>query len=239
MIGALLAVTVPGFALGALGMAIANRNVPRPLAVGRWLKFAVFCALVHAVLGAAAVGLAALRLLYLAIIVGCCAEFARAWLRVAPPRPRRGWLAAALIATGAVAGTVRNDAPVLVWCFVVIACADGFAQVIGQLLGQHPLAPHVSPAKTVEGALGGLLAALVGSGALHALVGLPVRAALAWGAALAAAGLAGDLGASWVKRRAALKDYSQLLPGQGGLLDRFDSLLAALALLALAWHGPA
>jgi phosphatidate cytidylyltransferase len=238
MIGPLLAVSVPGFALGALGMALASRDVPRDVARRRWLKFAVFCGIVHAVLGAAALGPVAIRLLYLAIIVACAAEFARAWTRITPPRPRRAWLVAAPVAAGAVAGTLRNGAPVLVWCFLVVACADGFAQVAGQLIGRHPLAPRVSPAKTIEGAIGGLAAAAIGSGALHGVVGSPAALAMAWGVALAAAGLAGDLGASWVKRVAGLKDFSRLLPGQGGFLDRFDSLVAALALLALAWRTP-
>jgi phosphatidate cytidylyltransferase len=238
MIRSLLAVSVPGFMLGALGMAIASRRAPRDIARRRWLKFAVFCAIVHAVLGAAAAGPVAIRLLFLLIILACGIEFGRAWVRIAAPRPWRGALVAVLLAAAAIAGTLQNGAPVLVWCFLVIACADGFAQVVGQLIGRRPLAPRVSPAKTVEGALGGLAAAVIGSAALHGVVALPVGVAMAWGVALAAAGLAGDLGASWLKRLAGLKDYSRLLPGQGGVLDRFDSLLAALALLALAWHAP-
>jgi phosphatidate cytidylyltransferase len=67
---------------------------------------------------------------------------------------------------------------------------------------------------------------------------LPLPQALALSLATGLAGLAGDLAASWVKRRAAIKDYSAALPGQGGFLDRFDSLLGALlfvgAILA-AW----
>ena len=238
MIGALLAVSVPGFALGALGMAAASRRAPPDVARRRWLKFGVFCVIVHAVLGAAALGSGPLRLLYLGIVLACAVEFARAWARITLPRPWPGGLAAALVAVAAVAGILRHGAPALVWCFLVVACADGFAQVTGQLVGRHPLAPRLSPGKTVEGAIGGLTAAVIGSGALHGVVALPVGAAIAWGLALGAAGLAGDLGASWLKRRAGLKDYSRLLPGQGGFLDRFDSLVAALALLALAWRAP-
>jgi phosphatidate cytidylyltransferase len=193
---------------------------------------------VHAVLGAAAIGPVAIRLLYLGVVLACGVEFVRAWTRIAPPRPWRARLIAALVAAGAIAGTLLNGAAVLVWCFLVVACADGFSQVVGQLIGRRPLAPRVSPAKTIEGAIGGLAAAVIGSGVLHGVVALPVVVAIAWGAAIAAAGLAGDLGASWVKRRSGLKEYSRLLPGQGGFLDRFDSLVAALALLALAWHAP-
>jgi len=194
---------------------------------------------VHAVFAAAAAGTVAIRALYLGVVLACAVEFVRAWMRIARPRPWRGALLAALVGAGAVAGTLASGAPVLVWCFLVIACGDGFAQVVGQLVGRHLLAPRVSPTKTVEGAVGGLAAAVIGSAALHGIVALPVGAAAIWGAAAAAAGLAGDLGASWLKRRAGLKDYSRLLPGQGGFLDRFDSLLAALALLALAWRAPA
>jgi phosphatidate cytidylyltransferase len=233
VIGALLAVSVPGFALGALGMALANRHAGSELARRRWLKFAVFCGIVHAVLGAAVAGTVAIRLLFLGIVLACGVEYLRAWRRIAPPRPWPAALIALLLAAGAVAGALLNGAAVLVWCFLVIACADGFAQVVGQLIGRRPLASQVSPAKTTEGAIGGLVAALIGSAALHDIVALPVAAAAACGAAIAAAGLAGDLGASWVKRRAGIKDYSQLLPGQGGFLDRFDSLVAALALLAV------
>jgi phosphatidate cytidylyltransferase len=237
MIGPLLAVSIPGFALGALGMALGNRHAEREVARQRWLKFAVFCAIVHAVLAAAAFGPTAIRLLFLGIVLACGVEFVHAWTRIAPPRPRQAGIIATLVAAGAVAGIWVNGVAVLVWCFLVIACADGFSQVVGQLTGKHPLAPRVSPAKTVEGAIGGLAAAIIGSGLLHGVVALPVAVASGWGAALAAAGLAGDLGASWVKRRAGLKDYSRLLPGQGGFLDRFDSLVAALALLALGWHA--
>jgi phosphatidate cytidylyltransferase len=238
VIGSLLAVSVPGFALGALGMAVASRSVPREVARRRWHKFAAFFVIVHAVLGAATLGAAAIRLLNLGVVLVCGIELRRAWAHIAPPRPWRSGLLAGLVAAGAVVGTLRAGAAALAWCFVVTACADGFAQVAGQLIGRHPLAPRISPAKTVEGAVGGLAAAVVGSGALHGLVALPLGVAMAWGAALAAAGLAGDLGASWIKRRAGQKDYSGLLPGQGGFLDRFDSLLAALALLAVAWREP-
>ncbi len=231
MIGELLTVTVPGFAIGAAGMALANRGVPTAVAQQRWRKFGGYFVIVHAVLGMAALGTQAIRLLFLAVIGGCLVEFSRAWRLVPAPRPRRIWPVGATLAAAAAWGTLRNDAAALVWCFIMVACADGFAQVTGQLCGRHALAPRVSPAKTVEGALGGAIAAIAAGVLLRAGVTLSVRAAFAWGAAIAAAGLAGDLAASWLKRRAALKDYSHALPGQGGLLDRFDSLIAALALL--------
>jgi phosphatidate cytidylyltransferase len=232
MIRALLAVTIPGFLLGAAGMALANRRVAPQVARQRWLKIGVFFAIVHAVLGFAVLGTMPLRWLFLALIGSCLVEFARAWRRVPPPRPARAWAVAVALALAAAAGTLRNNAGVLLWCFLVVACADGFAQVCGQLFGHHALAPRLSPAKTIEGALGGMAAAAVGSVALRSEAALSVAAALAWGLAVFAAALCGDLAASWLKRRAGIKDYSNVLPGQGGLLDRFDSLIGALALVA-------
>jgi len=67
---------------------------------------------------------------------------------------------------------------------------------------------------------------------VRGLVGVSPMRAAAFGLVIGLAGLAGDLAASWVKRRAGIKDYSEALPGQGGFLDRFDSLLGALILAA-------
>ncbi len=85
----------------------------------------------------------------------------------------------------------------------------------------------LSPGKTVEGLLGGLaVAAAVGAG-LRTLVPLDLSTSLAFSTAMAGAGLAGDLLASWAKRQRDLKDFGQLLPGHGGVLDRFDSFVMA------------
>jgi phosphatidate cytidylyltransferase len=125
-----------------------------------------------------------------------------------------------------------------VFLYLIVVFVDAFAQVAGQLFGRRPWFQTISPRKTLEGALGGFLACLVGAGLFHALVPLP----LSWTAALAilitvCANL-GDLAFSVLKRSAGLKDFGTLLPAHGGVLDRFDSLLfsgpvfyAALSLL--------
>jgi phosphatidate cytidylyltransferase len=99
----------------------------------------------------------------------------------------------------------------------------------GRLFGRTPLAPIVSPKKTVEGAAGGfvcgvLIMIVVGAWWLPA-VGVVFRALL--GAAIVALGIAGDLFESMLKRSAGVKDSSTLIPGHGGVLDRIDALLFA------------
>lgn len=117
---------------------------------------------------------------------------------------------------------------------VVTACiTDTFALFSGMAFGKHPLAPQISPKKTREGAIGGFLFAIVSGVALYYLQSL-------WkadysiiryvGAAMlgSVTGQIGDLVASSIKREANIKDFSKLIPGHGGLLDRLDSILFAI-----------
>lgn len=125
----------------------------------------------------------------------------------------------------------------------IIAAADTGAYFTGRAVGGPKLAPRISPGKTRAGALGGLaaggLAAMIGAGfAPEDSVLVPVWSAAAAGVVLAAVSIGGDLLVSLLKRHRRLKDTSRLLPGHGGLLDRIDSLCAALPLFALlAWLG--
>ena len=109
---------------------------------------------------------------------------------------------------------------------------DTLAYCAGRLFGRHKMSPLLSPKKTIEGGIGGVL----GAGLLGALYGLAGQhfivadSGLIWTFAVicAAGGLisvVGDLGASAIKRNYNIKDYSNLIPGHGGILDRFDSII--------------
>ncbi len=126
--------------------------------------------------------------------------------------------------------------PVLM-LIVIIAAADVGAYFTGRKIGGPKLAPSISPGKTRSGALGGLVCAIVLT-ALAAIV-MPqspfspvVAGVLAGGLAIVSMG--GDLFISLLKRQRQMKDTSNLLPGHGGILDRFDSLAAGLPFFALA-----
>jgi len=114
------------------------------------------------------------------------------------------------------------------WLFLVIACCwilDTAAYLVGRAIGRHKLAPRISPGKTVEGGIAGLLAAMIWTAGVGMPLGLTAAQALALGALLGVSGQVGDLCESLLKRRAGVKDSGALLPGHGGVLDRFDSLL--------------
>ncbi len=109
--------------------------------------------------------------------------------------------------------------------------ADTCALFAGMFFGKHKLAPVVSPKKTVEGAVGGvlggavlvLLAALLMNTFLD--LDMPIWAALVLGGVGAVLGEIGDLSFSIIKRQTGIKDYGHIFPGHGGVLDRFDSVL--------------
>lgn len=122
----------------------------------------------------------------------------------------------------------------LVYLFVAAKGADVGAYTLGRLAGRHKLWPRLSPNKTVEGAVGGLLFAVGGSLIITAGTrALPQVAALSWAGAVAyglivgSAAQLGDLMESMIKRDCARKDASAAVPGFGGVLDVLDSLLFA------------
>jgi len=122
----------------------------------------------------------------------------------------------------------------------VVAACDAGAYFAGRAYGKHKLAPVVSPGKTVEGAVGGVLAGIVMAFLVRGIFTLcwpeilPAGDGIAWlmtgaiGIILALAGIVGDLIESLLKRDAAVKDTGTLIPGSGGVLDRIDSHLLAI-----------
>ncbi len=112
---------------------------------------------------------------------------------------------------------------------------DTFAYLTGSLLGKHQMTPKLSPGKTWEGTLGGILFTLVAGWAAYKISGSFSPAAwISFSILICILGLAGDLFESSLKRKKEVKDMGSLLPGHGGILDRFDSLLfVAPALLLL------
>ena len=125
-------------------------------------------------------------------------------------------------------GSPNDGAWLLLTIVSGIWMCDTCAYFVGRRYGNHPLAPNISPKKTWEGAIAGLLASIVWCTAvLPPLVGWasPWLGAV-FGVIIGTIGQAGDLGKSLLKRDAHVKDSSALLPGHGGILDRFDSISA-------------
>lgn len=116
--------------------------------------------------------------------------------------------------------------------YICIACygSDSGAYIFGSLFGKHKLIPSISPNKTIEGAIGGYLTGMMASLLFGIFSPLHLELPVLWMASLLLpfAGQVGDLAFSMIKRKFHKKDFSQLLPGHGGVLDRIDSLIFCL-----------
>lgn len=133
-----------------------------------------------------------------------------------------------------------------------VICTDIGAYFTGRKFGGPKIAPTISPSKTWSGLLGGVLAAGLFGAGIFGLIGmvavafvpglggtaqlLAIALGLGVGAALAVAAQAGDFFESWLKRRAGVKDSSNLIPGHGGVLDRIDGLLPVAIIFGFAAH---
>jgi phosphatidate cytidylyltransferase len=153
----------------------------------------------------------------------------------------------------AMAELFRHSAIFLLSVLVLVWVADSGAYFVGRAIGKRKLAPTISPGKSWEGAIGGAVSVLVLSYvAVYFSATVPalqdtfgVKLYQHWGAlganlvlcVVVAASVVGDLVESQLKRRAQIKDSSQLLPGHGGVLDRIDALIPVLPLAALITHA--
>ena len=136
--------------------------------------------------------------------------------------------------------TMKIGRYVILIPFVVAFGSDAGAYFAGYFFGKHKMAPVLSQHKTVEGAIGGVISAVVCMILYGLVMDLPIKAlnfsvnylyAAIYGLAGALVGIFGDLCFSVIKRQTGIKDYGNLLPGHGGVLDRFDSMMMVGPLL--------
>ncbi len=143
------------------------------------------------------------------------------------------WAFAALFQSGKYGLFYMLLAVLMAW-----GCDTG-AYFTGVFLGKHKLAPEISPKKTIEGAIGGVIFAMilmfVACFVFNKVTGVATNVTLLMIASpiLAIAGMLGDLIASYVKRASGIKDYGKIMPGHGGVLDRFDSIMTVVPLIYL------
>ncbi|MDG6094377.1 phosphatidate cytidylyltransferase [Acetobacter sp. AN02] len=212
----LIICAMAGMMLEALDLAREDRYGPRGLLAVGWVVMGGVCATIG-------------RLDVMVVLASTGWLFrSRAWAGVMAVILAGGCLIA--LRLGTIAGPWSVVFPV-----AVVVCSDSLAYVTGRLIGGAKLAPRISPGKTWSGSAGGLAGAVMAGLVVSALAPsshASVAATVVWSVVLGIAGQAGDLAESAVKRACGVKDSGTLLPGHGGLLDRFDALMAAAP---LAW----
>jgi phosphatidate cytidylyltransferase len=119
----------------------------------------------------------------------------------------------------------------LLFALAITWAADTAAYFVGRAIGKHPLAPHISPKKTWEGSIGGLLGSLLIAWAAHYFLPISIPHLLRMATLGNIAGQMGDLLESAYKRSAGVKDSGSVLPGHGGVLDRIDALILCIPVI--------
>lgn len=228
MLSHIIMITSAAFAAGAAGIAFINKH-RKDVKNGRWLKYFLYLAIVLSTGLAIAAGD---RFFFALALVICAIGIYEITAAAIKGGRSNMFIAAAVLlyilpceAFIQFAASASPRDKLLVYFMVVLF--DGFSQLCGQLFGKRKLSPRISPNKTIEGAVGGAVLTvactalvLIGNGGSDGINNIFI-----WLACPAA--LAGDLLASWYKRRTGIKDFSRLIPGHGGVLDRFDSFIAA------------
>jgi phosphatidate cytidylyltransferase len=121
----------------------------------------------------------------------------------------------------------------MLFVFMIVSIFDSFSQISGQTFGRKKILPKISPDKTVEGFIGGAIVAILSAILLRDLIGESAIHAMIRASGVVIFAFIGDISKSYYKRKYKVKDFSNLIPGNGGFLDRFDSLMAAGAWIAL------
>ncbi|MBX9450236.1 MAG: phosphatidate cytidylyltransferase [Taibaiella sp.] len=223
------------FLIGAIAIITINRRGQDPQNKERWIKYWFYLLVILVTI----LSIQYLFFTWIALFISVMGlfEIISAWWRSGK---RKAWVLIIglflylVIAFGFLLFAWDSDSTYLLFTYTLIFTQDGFAQIIGQLMGRKKFLPAISPDKTLAGVVGGCAAALVISAFIYKWLGtylpsvwilIPHILITCFG------GLAGDILASKFKRICGIKDYSNLIPGHGGVLDRFDSFMLAGAIL--------
>jgi phosphatidate cytidylyltransferase len=235
MIWRVMAIYISAFLIGGLGLYVASRKQPQPVRRERLIKFVTYFCIVNVML----IGAFARHWVFSGLVVLIAVLGARELYTALTRTAGSGFPPAITIALGYLVVTMAatlfawfSTPAMAVFVYLIVCVFDGFSQVSGQLLGKHRLAPSISPGKTIEGSAGGLFFAIGMALLLRPVTNLSVLQSLVVCCFVVSAAFTGDLLASSIKRWSHVKDFGNLLPGHGGILDRFDSFLFAAAACA-------
>lgn len=234
MIWKIYLIIVIYFVLGAIGFYFINRK-KEPAGVRKsWIKYLTYIGIIHLLFFSIIAGSIAFLILSACIVLMGFYELFKLHYTSGFHR-KRFFLSAILLyglfAYGLLIFSGLNKHLIL-FSFLIISIFDSFSQITGQLWGGCRIFPKISPQKTAGGLLGGSLAAFLSAFLIKNLLDKPLSNILLLTAGVIVFAFLGDMLSSLYKRKFKVKDFNNLIPGHGGFLDRFDSLIAGGAWVA-------
>jgi phosphatidate cytidylyltransferase len=224
------------FILGAIGFYFINRKKDPLSARKSWIKFITYFIIIHILFFSIIINPVAFRFLAGIIIIAGFYEIFNLHKESGFIKKRFFLLSALIFAVLAYSFFIFSgmDKYYILFVFLVVSVFDSFSQITGQIFGRNKLCLRISPAKTFEGMAGGLLIAVFSSLLFRDLIMKSVGDTLIIASGIVLFAFLGDLAASYYKRSFDVKDFSNVIPGHGGFLDRFDSLIAGGAWIAVS-----
>jgi phosphatidate cytidylyltransferase len=223
------------FALGGAGFYFINKGREAKFARNNWIKYVTYFFIINTVFISIVFSPLIFRLIAILIIFSGLFEMIRLYSQTG--FARKWFFAISIILYAAVSVGFYHfsgmDSKLVLFAFLVLSIFDSFSQITGQLAGRTRILPGISPSKTLEGFIGGAVFAIGGSLVLQGLTGFSASGLLIVSAIVVVAAFLGDAASSFYKRQSNVKDFSSLIPGHGGFLDRFDSFIVVGAFLSL------
>jgi len=223
------------FLLGALGFYFINRKKEKEVAKASWTKFIAYFFIINILFFSIVINPLVFRGLSALIIGVGAVELIRLFRQ--RQYAHSGFFVGSVLVYAVLAYGFWHfsgqEKGLMLFTFLILSIFDAFSQISGQLWGKRKIAPKISPNKTIGGSLGGAVFALLSAYVLQSLVDIGLAEVLLLAAGIVVFAFAGDIAASFYKRKFGVKDYSTLIPGHGGFLDRFDSLIAGAAWVSL------
>ncbi|WP_313530926.1 phosphatidate cytidylyltransferase [Sphingobacterium multivorum] len=221
------------FGIGALVTGYLNRNSPIAQARERWLKLGFYFLILTLVFLSIYTDYISL----LAICIGIVGLYEIGKAHLSSARSLLFFCSVVVLYLALIAAFInfghRASTEKVCFIYFTVVVFDGFSQLCGQLFGKRKLIPSISPNKTIAGLVGALVIVSSTSLFLFPSMELSDMQTLMTSLFICFSALLGDLLASWYKRICRIKDYGTLIPGHGGILDRFDSFIFSGAMYGL------
>jgi phosphatidate cytidylyltransferase len=228
MIKTIYIIVLSYFLLGGIGFYFINRKKEPDVARKSYIKFLSYFVIINLLFFSIVIFPVAFRVLSIIIIGTGFIELFRLLRKSGYDKIRFFLLSVSIYTVLSIGfflfGGLEKE--LILFSFLVLSIFDSFSQISGQLWGRRKICPKISPNKTVGGLIGGSIIAICSTFLLNGLyTETPLEVIIMTFGVLVFA-FSGDIAASFYKRKYKVKNYSNLIPGHGGFLDRFDSLIA-------------